>query len=61
MDTLPVVIEKSYFFRPGINVHIHRSEECKEYVGVLHKHKFIEMVYILSDRQSILLTGMNTL
>lgn len=57
MDTLPVVIEKSYFFRPGINVHIHRSEECKEYVGVLHKHKFIEMVYILSGQAKHIIDG----
>lgn len=57
MDTVPVVIEKSYFFRPGVNVHIHRSDECKEYVGVLHKHKFIEMVYILSGRAKHIIDG----
>ena len=57
MDTMPIVIEKSHFFRPGINVYIHRSEECKEYVGVLHQHKFIEMVYILSGRARHIIDG----
>lgn len=57
MDTEPVIIEKSYFFRPGVNVYIHRSDECKEYVGVLHKHKFIEMVYILSGQARHIIDG----
>lgn len=50
MDTLPVTIEKDYFFEPGTNVYIHRSDECEKYIGILHKHKFIEMVYIISGK-----------
>lgn len=44
------VINKDYFFKQNQSVHIHISNECKEYVGVLHKHKFIEIVYIISGR-----------
>lgn len=45
-----VVIEKDFFFKQHNNVHIHVSDECRDYVGVLHKHKFIEVVYIISGR-----------
>lgn len=44
------IIQKDYFFKQNQSVHIHISNECKEYVGVLHKHKFIEIVYIISGR-----------
>ncbi len=44
------IIDKDYFFKQSQAVHIHISNECKEYVGVPHKHKFIEIVYILSGR-----------
>ncbi len=44
------IIDKDYFFKQNQSVHIHISNECKEYVGVPHKHKFIEIVYILSGR-----------
>ena len=43
-------IDKEYFFNPGYNVHIHISNECKDYVGVLHNHEFIEVVYIISGK-----------
>jgi len=36
------------FFRPNENVYIQLSTEFPEYVGVMHKHTFIEIVYILS-------------
>ncbi|MBQ9975031.1 MAG: helix-turn-helix domain-containing protein [Clostridia bacterium] len=42
-------IKKDYFFKHN-PVHIHLSNECSEYVGVLHKHKFVEVVYIISGR-----------
>ena len=44
------IIHKDHFFKQNQSVHIHISNECKEYVGVLHKHKFIEVVYIISGR-----------
>ncbi len=44
------IIHKDYFFKQNQAVHIHISNECKEYVGVPHKHKFIEIVYIISGR-----------
>ena len=45
-----VTIEKDYFFKQHNHVHIHLSDECKDYIAVLHKHKFIEVVYILSGK-----------
>ena len=45
-----VTLKKDYFFKQNNNVHIHISNECKEFVGVLHKHEFIEIVYIISGR-----------
>ncbi len=50
MNENVVVIEKELLFKQHHNVHIHLSDECKDYVGVLHQHKFIEIVYILSGR-----------
>ena len=46
-QTVPV-IEKSTFFPQHSSVHIHRSSECMEYVGVLHRHDFVEIVYVIS-------------
>ena len=37
-----------YFFKDNQRVHIHLSTDFPEYVGVMHKHEFIEVVYILS-------------
>ena len=35
-------------FRPGESVYIHLSTDFPEFVGILHKHEFIEIVYVLS-------------
>jgi len=35
------------FFRPGESVYIHRSEQFPGFIGVPHKHRFIEIVYVL--------------
>ncbi len=35
------------FFRPGESVYIQRSEQFPSFVGVMHKHHFIEIVYVL--------------
>lgn len=45
--TIPV-ISKEQLFKQNSNVHIHLSTELEEFVGVLHKHKFIEIVYVVS-------------
>lgn len=42
------VLTREDFFRPNEEIYIHMSNERPDYVGVLHKHEFIEMVYILS-------------
>lgn len=46
-DNIPVFTNKD-FFREGENVYIHMSTEFPDFVGVLHKHKFIEIVYVIS-------------
>ena len=35
-------------FRPGESVYIHLSTDFPEFVGRLHKHEFIEIVYVIS-------------
>ena len=44
------LVEKEDLFAENENVHIHLSNEFKDYVGILHKHKFIEIVYIVSGK-----------
>ena len=46
-DGVPVFIGESYF-APGENVFIQMSTENIAYVGVPHKHTFIEIVYVVS-------------
>nr|MBQ4320579.1 helix-turn-helix domain-containing protein [Clostridia bacterium] len=38
----------SEFFREGEHCYIHMSSAFPEFVGVPHKHKFIEIVYVIS-------------
>ena len=48
-DNPPVcILTREDFFRPNENIYIHMSSECPDYIGIPHKHEFIEMVYILS-------------
>lgn len=42
------VLTREDYFRPGEHVHIQMSNEHPDYIGILHKHEFIEMVYIVS-------------
>lgn len=35
-------------FRPGESVYIHLSTDFPDYVGILHKHEFIEIVCVIS-------------
>ena len=44
---VPVITEQD-IFRPGENVHIQLSSQYPDFIGVIHKHTFIEIVYILS-------------
>ena len=44
------LIKKEDLFAGNDSVHIHLSNEFKDYVGILHKHKFIEIVYIVSGK-----------
>ncbi len=42
------VLTKENFFRPYENIHIQMSNEFPDYIGVLHSHEYIEVVYIVS-------------
>ena len=44
------IVTKELFFRPDENVHIQMSNEFPDYVGIMHKHEFIEIVYIISGQ-----------
>lgn len=46
---IPIFTEKD-FFTDNENVHIQRSDELEEFVGVMHKHRFIEIVYVVSGK-----------
>jgi len=50
MENCPV-LKGEMLFRPGESVYIHKSTEMPEYVGVVHKHNFIEIVYIISGER----------
>lgn len=51
------VLTKKNFFRPDENVHIQMSNEFPDYIGVLHKHKYIEVVYIVSGNATHIVAG----
>ena len=44
---VPVFTSES-MFRSNENVYIHLSADLPEFVGILHKHTFIEIVYVVS-------------
>lgn len=44
----PQIIPVERFFQTGESVYIHKSSEVPEYVGVFHRHAYIEIVYVLS-------------
>jgi len=52
-----VTLTKQNFFRPDENIHIQMSNEFPDYIGVLHKHKYIEVVYIVSGNAIHLIAG----
>ena len=43
-----LVLRKKDLFREGEQIRIQMSSEFPDYIGVLHRHKFVEVVYILS-------------
>jgi len=47
MDEIKV-LTKDLFFRPGERVHIQMSNERPDYIGIMHSHDYIEVVYIIS-------------
>lgn len=51
------ILTKEDFFRPEENIHIQMSNEFPDYIGVLHKHKYIEVVYIVSGNATHLIAG----
>lgn len=44
------ILTKELFFRPDENVHIQMSNEFPDYIGVLHSHEYIEVVYVISGK-----------
>lgn len=44
------VLTKEDFFRAGETVHIQMSDEFPDYIGIRHKHEYIEVVYVVSGR-----------
>lgn len=36
------------FFRPGERFHMQMSTDFPDYVGILHRHEYIEVVYVIS-------------
>ena len=51
------VLKREDFFYPGEQVQIQLSNEHPDYVGVVHRHKFIEMVYIISGTATHYIEG----
>ncbi|MBO5305355.1 MAG: AraC family ligand binding domain-containing protein, partial [Clostridia bacterium] len=52
-----LVLKQEELFRSGESIQIQMSNEFPDYIGVLHKHKFIEVVYILSGRATHYIEG----
>lgn len=45
------VLHGSRLFRPGVHVYVNRSDEAfSEYMGMAHRHDFIEIVQVISGR-----------
>lgn len=48
LDSEVPCFDNKSFFKDNDHVYIHLSTDFPKYVGVMHKHKFIEIVFILS-------------
>lgn len=42
------LLKKENFFADGENMHIQLSKDRPDYIGVLHSHEYIEVIYIIS-------------
>ncbi len=51
------VFTSGCFPNPMDHVHIHKSSEYPEYVGVMHSHEYIEIVYVISGKASHTVNG----
>lgn len=51
------ILKREDFFRPNEYVQIQLSNEYPDYVGILHRHKFIEMVYVISGAATHYIDG----
>lgn len=51
------VLTKENFFRPNENMHIQMSNEFPDYIGIMHTHKYIEVVYIVSGSATHRIAG----
>lgn len=51
------VFSASDFFAPNESVYIQRSDEYGEYVGIMHKHEFIEIVYVIAGKATHIVDG----
>ena len=51
------VFSASDFFRENESVYIHRSNEFSKYIGIMHKHEFIEIVYVVSGKAKHIIDG----
>lgn len=52
-----IVLKQKDLFREGEQIRIQMSNEFPDYIGVMHKHKFIEVVYVLSGRATHYIEG----
>lgn len=48
-NCLPVLTGKS-LFRQGELIYVNRSDELEEFNGIMHKHDFIEIAYVISGK-----------
>lgn len=55
-NCVPLFTRES-FFRQGESVYIHSSDEFREYIGIPHKHEFIEITYIVSGCATHIVDG----
>lgn len=46
-ETVPTMTVER-FFRPGEHFHMQISTDFPDYMGILHRHEYIEVVYVLS-------------
>lgn len=58
-EPIPVILGNN-LFRKGMKVYMHKSLQMPQYVGVMHAHDFIEIVYVLSGQGVHIANGIET-